>query len=302
MQKNKKCPFCGEDILGEAKKCKHCGEWLEEGHQPVKNSKSKMIAFLLAWFLGGFGAHKFYLGKGGQGVLYLLFCWTLIPSLVAFFEGIGYLMKSDVEFIKLYSATSQSVATQTQSNKKSSPILIVILIVFIVGIFASILVSITNNKKDNDISLDKQPTATVIQSKVAYKELASYTKSGKNWRNITIPLKTSNEDLIALAKELHTKDSKSYFHIFDDDAKFQEYMDWDINYGKVKDKDGKIKQIDQCSDVVYCRTLVQQGKYAFPFPEAWGNKHDIAIINEVFDGGSLKWKLSNPLGTEISSL
>ena len=29
-QKDKKqCPYCGEKILPAAKKCKHCGEWLE---------------------------------------------------------------------------------------------------------------------------------------------------------------------------------------------------------------------------------------------------------------------------------
>jgi len=26
----KECPYCGEEILATAKKCKHCGEWLDE--------------------------------------------------------------------------------------------------------------------------------------------------------------------------------------------------------------------------------------------------------------------------------
>ena len=28
-QQKAKCPFCAEEILADAKKCKHCGEWLE---------------------------------------------------------------------------------------------------------------------------------------------------------------------------------------------------------------------------------------------------------------------------------
>jgi TM2 domain-containing membrane protein YozV len=36
--------------------------------------------------LGSFGAHHFYLGRNGWGILYLLFCWTGIPTLLGFIE------------------------------------------------------------------------------------------------------------------------------------------------------------------------------------------------------------------------
>ena len=48
--------------------------------------KDKTAAIVLALFLGGFGAHKFYLDKPGVGVAYVLFCWTLIPAFLAFID------------------------------------------------------------------------------------------------------------------------------------------------------------------------------------------------------------------------
>ena len=66
---------------------------------PVHN---RVAAGLLALFLGGFGIHKFYLGKAGQGVLYLIFCWTFIPVIIGFVEGIMYLLQSDEEFAVEY--------------------------------------------------------------------------------------------------------------------------------------------------------------------------------------------------------
>nr|WP_228128000.1 TM2 domain-containing protein [Acinetobacter soli] len=61
-----------------------------------------MAAGVLALFLGGFGVHKFYLGKVGQGILYLLFFWTFIPAIIAFFEAIIYFCTSDENFAKKY--------------------------------------------------------------------------------------------------------------------------------------------------------------------------------------------------------
>lgn len=65
---------------------------------PYWPKRSKTVAAVLAILLGGLGAHKFYLGKYGQGILYLLFCWTYIPSIIGVIEGISYLLADDVEW------------------------------------------------------------------------------------------------------------------------------------------------------------------------------------------------------------
>lgn len=64
--------------------------------------KSKTTAALLALFLGGLGVHKFYLGKTGIGVIYLIFCWTYIPAIVGMIEGFMFLAQSKAEFYSKY--------------------------------------------------------------------------------------------------------------------------------------------------------------------------------------------------------
>ena len=49
--------------------------------------KSATVALVLTIFLGGLGIHKFYLGKTVLGILYLVFCWTGIPSIIALVES-----------------------------------------------------------------------------------------------------------------------------------------------------------------------------------------------------------------------
>ena len=66
--------------------------------------KSKVTAGVLAILIGVFGVHKFYLGKPGQGLLYLLFSWTGIPAIAGLIEGILYLVSTDEAFAEKYGA------------------------------------------------------------------------------------------------------------------------------------------------------------------------------------------------------
>ena len=95
----KYCKFCGERIPMDAVVCTKCGRQVEkleysssdrpvvinnvnnvsasaasQSNAPTKKPLSKWTAFFLCFFFGAIGAHKFYEGKTGMGVLYLFTC------------------------------------------------------------------------------------------------------------------------------------------------------------------------------------------------------------------------------------
>ncbi|MDJ0673890.1 MAG: NINE protein [Calothrix sp. MO_167.B42] len=72
--------------------------------------RNKTIAALLCFFLGGVGIHKFYLGQNLLGILYILFCWTLIPSLIAFVEFFLLIFMPDDEFNMKFNKTKSGGA------------------------------------------------------------------------------------------------------------------------------------------------------------------------------------------------
>lgn len=95
IKKKKFCKHCGEPIDKDCVICPKCGKQVEELKKISENiiinnnnsasasasativtpvyvgrAKNKWVAFCLCLFLGYFGAHKFYEGKAGMGVLY----------------------------------------------------------------------------------------------------------------------------------------------------------------------------------------------------------------------------------------
>lgn len=82
------CQHCGESIDKECIICPKCGKQVGEIQQPnivINNTntntninggkggkeKNKWVSFFLCLFLGYLGAHRFYEGKIGTGILYL---------------------------------------------------------------------------------------------------------------------------------------------------------------------------------------------------------------------------------------
>lgn len=79
-----------------------------------RRRKSTTSAVLWCLFLGGLGAHQFYLGNTLLGVVYLLFCWTFIPVIIAFFELFTLSGR-----VKSYNATQAAeVATRIKAGRR----------------------------------------------------------------------------------------------------------------------------------------------------------------------------------------
>ena len=60
-----KCPYCGETILAEAKKCKHCGEWLSDEYAGSQSDDGNGGSF---W------------GKAISVILFLIIAFYTLPS------------------------------------------------------------------------------------------------------------------------------------------------------------------------------------------------------------------------------
>ncbi len=95
----KPCPFCGEQIMETAKKCKHCGEFLNpdnsasvkepvlQGENPLNDQselseKSRIIYIILDAHFGILGLHNMYAGLIARGILQLLLTCTIVGLII----------------------------------------------------------------------------------------------------------------------------------------------------------------------------------------------------------------------------
>ena len=102
------CPGCGKGLHVSAPACPSCGapQMMVAAQQvsglSARPIKDRITAAILALILGGLGVHKFYLGQNVAGLIYLLLCWTFIPAIIGFVEGIIFLLSDDATFHQKY--------------------------------------------------------------------------------------------------------------------------------------------------------------------------------------------------------
>jgi TM2 domain-containing membrane protein YozV len=76
-----------------------------------ENDRNRYIAALLAFFLGPFGIHRFYVGRSGSGIVMLVLTCTIVGLVVsapwALIDMVRYLIMSDREFAERYARTPE---------------------------------------------------------------------------------------------------------------------------------------------------------------------------------------------------
>jgi len=92
------CPNCGKQAEDNQDVCLGCGNILPGGKKPQTNTnpdaKSKVVAGILAIFIGSLGVHNFYLGYTNKAVAQLLItlltcgAGSIISGIWGLIEGI----------------------------------------------------------------------------------------------------------------------------------------------------------------------------------------------------------------------
>ena len=77
-KKNKKCPFCFEEILFDAIKCNHCGEWINQEIKKETESNKFIFPAILSIFILGLG--QFVKGEVKWGLL--IWFWMISINII----------------------------------------------------------------------------------------------------------------------------------------------------------------------------------------------------------------------------
>lgn len=99
--------------------------------------KSRGTAAMFALFLGGIGAHQFYIGNVGLGLVYALFFWTGIPAILGVLAALRFGMMSDATFnAKFNGVQSIDDEVKEKATKQFRIVIMVVLWAFLIAIIS----------------------------------------------------------------------------------------------------------------------------------------------------------------------
>ena len=101
------CPNCGNELVDNPDVCVKCGKMLSSNNGGA-GSKNKIVAALLAFFLGVYGAHNFYLGYTSKAITQLVLTIVgliLCIVIVGAFVVMAVAIWAFVEFIMILSGS-----------------------------------------------------------------------------------------------------------------------------------------------------------------------------------------------------
>ncbi|KPB03443.1 TerB N-terminal domain-containing protein [Bacillus sp. CHD6a] len=212
------------------------------------NQKSKTTGYLLAFFLGGIGAHLFYYKKYIRGLIYLIFCWTYIPILLGWIDMI-FIKKwhnqldstSENKPLKRPSPVNVSVQPTPQENKPKiqNPTSLFVKPFYnekeiILPKYASLETSDSILKSVNEVLNPKKSTRNSGSVRVEFSyshSHADFIRKSNNYKNRTqgptkeIPLQA----YWTTFDHMNDKQLKWYFH-WREEALKGNYLEVDLSY------------------------------------------------------------------------
>lgn len=107
---SKFCANCGKEVNPGAAICTNCGAAVAAKAAVVGGEqKSKLVAVLLAFFLGGIGIHDFYLGYNKNGI---------IKIILTVCTGVGGGIWALIDFIRLLTGSLDKDANGVELKKE----------------------------------------------------------------------------------------------------------------------------------------------------------------------------------------